>query len=109
MDFILKKSKRKTVAIEISPDGTLIVKAPMRYTNKDALQVIKNNEKWINKHLPSILNKHNAVSSLTKEEVKLPPFADDVILYTKKAKKSTHSPQKFRVNKLVQQSFRIQN
>ena len=60
MDYVLRKSKRKTVAIEISPDGVLIVKEPLHYTNKQAEQVIKDNEKWINKHLPNVLNKKEA-------------------------------------------------
>lgn len=71
MDYVLKKSKRKTVAIEITPDGTLIVKAPLRYTHEEARQALKKNEKWINKHLPNIINKRDALSSLTKEDVKL--------------------------------------
>lgn len=71
MDYILKKSKRKTVAIEINPDGTLIVKAPLHYTKKEAEQVIKNSEKWINKHLPAVLNKKDAFSCLSKEDTVL--------------------------------------
>lgn len=69
MDYILKTSKRKTVAIEISPDGVLIVKAPLHYTNRKAEQAIKNSEKWINKHLPDVLNKKDAVSQLTKNDI----------------------------------------
>ncbi len=69
MDYILKKSKRKTVAIEISPDGVLIVKAPLHYTNREAEQAIKNSEKWINKHLPDVLNKKDALSLLTKKDI----------------------------------------
>ena len=71
MDYILKKSKRKTVAIEINPDGVLIVKAPLHYTNKQAEQAIKSSEKWINKHLPDILNKKDALSLLTKKDIAL--------------------------------------
>lgn len=71
MDYVLRKSKRKTVAIEISPDGTLIVKAPLHYTNREAEQAIKNSEKWINKHLPSVLNKKDALSLLSAEDIAL--------------------------------------
>lgn len=69
MDYVLKKSKRKTVAIEINPEGVLIVKAPLHYTNREAEQAIKNSEKWINKHLPDVLNKKDALSLLTKKDI----------------------------------------
>lgn len=82
MDYILKKSKRKTVAIEISPDGVLIVKAPLNYTNKQAEEAIKNSEKWINKHLPNIMNKKEALSSLTDKDVALAKKSLKVIVET---------------------------
>ncbi len=82
MDYILKKSKRKTVAIEISPDGVLIVKAPLNYTNKQAEQVIKDNEKWINKHLPNVINKKEALSSLSQKDIVLAKKSLKLIIET---------------------------
>ena len=71
MEFILKKSDRKSVALEISPDGTLIVRAPKKYTEKEARDFIIKNEKWILKHLPSILEKDKEISSLSDNDILL--------------------------------------
>ncbi len=71
MDFILKKSDRRSVALEISPDGTLIVRAPKNYTEKEARDFIIKNEKWILKHLPSILEKDKEISSLSDNDILL--------------------------------------
>lgn len=69
MDFVLKNSNRKTVVIEIAPDGTLLVRAPLYYTKKQAEEAIKNSEKWISKTLPKIENKRDAIAQLTKEDI----------------------------------------
>ncbi len=71
MDFTytLIKTNRKSVALEISPDGTLIVRAPLRYTKENAEKFIKEHEKWILKHLPSILAKKQEVSLLSDKDV----------------------------------------
>lgn len=71
MDFILKKSDRKSVALEILPDGTLIVRAPLNFTQKDAKDFIIKNEKWILKHLPSILSKKEEISLLSDKDILL--------------------------------------
>ncbi len=71
MDFTLIKTKRKSVALEISNDGTLIVRAPLTYTEKEAQDFVKRNEKWVLKHLPSILNKKQEVSLLSETDIKL--------------------------------------
>lgn len=69
MECTLIKSNRKSVALEISPEGTLIIRAPLRYGKKDAEDFIKKNEKWILKHLPSILARKNEVSRLSDKDI----------------------------------------
>lgn len=73
MDFkyTLIKTNRKTVALEISPEGTLIVRAPLRYFEKDADNFVKEHKKWILKHLPSILLKNQEVSLLSDNDIAL--------------------------------------
>lgn len=71
MDYTLIKTNRKSVALEISPDGTLIVRAPLRYTKDDAEKFIKEHEKWILKHLPSVLAKKQEVSLLSDKDIAL--------------------------------------
>lgn len=71
MEFTLIKTKRKSVALEISNDGALIVRAPLAYTEKEAREFVKKNEKWVLKHLPSILNKKQELSLLSEADIKL--------------------------------------
>ena len=71
MNFTLIKTKRKSVTLEISNDGTLIVRAPLNYTEAEAQDFVKRYEKWVLKHLPSILNKKQEVSLLSEGDIKL--------------------------------------
>lgn len=79
MNFVLKKSKRKTVVIEIAPNGTIIVRAPLYYTKKQAEQAIQNSEKWISKNLPKIENKSNAIGQMTKNDIVLAKKGVEII------------------------------
>ena len=71
MDYTLIKTNRKSVALEISPDGTLIVRAPLRYTKDDADKFVNEHEKWILKHLPSVLAKKQEISLLSDKDIAL--------------------------------------
>ncbi len=71
MEYTLIKSKRKSVALEISPEGSLIVRAPLNFTEKDAKKFINKNEKWIFKHLPSILAKKEEITKLSDKDILL--------------------------------------
>ncbi len=71
MKYTLIKSKRKSVALEISPEGSLIIRAPLNFTEKDATNFINKNEKWILKHLPSILDKKEEISKLSDKDILL--------------------------------------
>ena len=71
MDYTLIKTNRKSVALEISPDGTLIIRAPLRYTKDDADKFVKEHEKWIFKHLPSVLAKKQEISLLSDKDIAL--------------------------------------
>ena len=50
MDFEIIRTDRKTVAISIK-NGRVILRAPKRLKDKDAEQIIKEHEKWINEKL----------------------------------------------------------
>ncbi|BAL80471.1 M48 family metallopeptidase [Caldisericum exile] len=45
------RSKRKTIALIINDDATLIVKAPNKTTDEEIYQVIKEHRRWIKKHI----------------------------------------------------------
>ena len=51
-------SKRKTLAMQISDEGKLIVRVPLRCPNKEIVSFIEKNEKWITAHIEKA-NKQN--------------------------------------------------
>lgn len=65
MEVELIRSKRKTIAIEIKPDGRVIVRAPFFMKEAQIRQFIKEKEGWIEKHLKDV----KVVQKLTVEEV----------------------------------------
>ena len=52
------RSKRKTLAMQISDEGKLIVRVPLRCPNKEIVSFIEKNEKWITAHIEKA-NKQN--------------------------------------------------
>lgn len=63
------RSRRKTVALQIAEDGRLIVRAPLRCSNKDIIAFIEKSEKWIQTHTAKVLQ-HN------RELEQLEPFTE---------------------------------
>jgi len=51
IDFKVIRSSRKTVAIEIRPDGTVLVRAPLKMKDAQIRSFVKEKEDWIRKHL----------------------------------------------------------
>ena len=43
------RTKRKTIALIVKPDGSLLVRAPMRATNKSIQEFVSRNTQWIEK------------------------------------------------------------
>ena len=59
------RSKRKTIAIQITPSGEVLVRAPLRLSSKEIQAFVESKKGWITKHL----------SKYTQEEVL--PFRKD--------------------------------
>ncbi len=51
MDVKIIKSKRKTVAIQVKNADEVVVRAPIRMSNKAIQDFIDKNQNWINKHV----------------------------------------------------------
>ncbi|MEW6178813.1 MAG: SprT family zinc-dependent metalloprotease [Chloroflexota bacterium] len=51
----LVRTKRKTLALIIRPDGTLEVRAPLRLPQKDILEWVAGKREWIEKHRQEVL------------------------------------------------------
>jgi predicted metal-dependent hydrolase len=43
------KSKRKSITLEVTPSATLIIRLPLNYTESGIYNLLKKNEKWLNK------------------------------------------------------------
>lgn len=66
------KSRRKTIAIEIKPDGKVLVRAPLIMKDTEIRKFIKEKEHWILQHLKKAETRKSQtehIEKLTKEEV----------------------------------------
>ena len=70
MEFELINSKRRTVTLEISYDGRLIVRGPMSYTREEAAKFVEKNRKWIEKRLPSVLSRYGQTAFIDSHSTK---------------------------------------
>ena len=61
MDIIIKKiirSKRKTIALQVCDDATLIIKAPLFAGNDVINEIIRKHDKWLEKKKKEILSRN---------------------------------------------------
>ena len=49
MNYTLTRSRRKTLAIHIKPDGTVEVRAPLRLAKSEIERFVKSKTDWIEK------------------------------------------------------------
>ena len=81
MEYTFIRSKRKTVSLEIK-NGELIVRAPNRYTKRQADEFVKKHEAWIEKNMEKIAQRKAAgadVPRLSGEELR--QLADKAMEY----------------------------
>ena len=65
----LIRSRRKTLSLQISTDGRLIIRAPLRLPQKDIDRFVQSKAEWIEKHLAEI-DSRPAVPALSMEEIR---------------------------------------
>jgi predicted metal-dependent hydrolase len=51
MNYKIVYSKRRSIAIVVSPDSGVIVRAPYRTSQKNIDRFVQNKSSWIKKHL----------------------------------------------------------
>ena len=56
LNYKIIRTARKTVAIQIKPDKTIIVRAPKRMSKEQIHSLVQSKEKWIQKHLNKLEN-----------------------------------------------------
>ena len=75
MEYELIRSRRKTLAVEIRPDGQVLVRAPLRLPRREIERFLMEKSDWIRVHRAKVLQRRaqeeaNPVSSLTKEQLR---------------------------------------
>jgi predicted metal-dependent hydrolase len=74
MEFEITYSKRRTLAISILPDASVIVRAPYRTSQAAIERLIANKRTWINKHVENIKKRMETSSVLSFSNRSLHPF-----------------------------------
>ena len=64
MDYRIIRSRRKSLAIEITPQGAVLVRAPLKMAARDIQRFVESRQPWIESHLAKI----PSVTPLTPEE-----------------------------------------
>ena len=67
--YRLIRSSRKTLAIQITPAGEVIVRCPRRFPEREAERFVESRRDWIEKHLEKI-SQRPSLPLLTPEELK---------------------------------------
>ena len=73
IEYEIIYSKRKTIAIEITPAGKVLVRAPKKVPEKEITTFLEAKEDWILKHLTRVQKeneKQAAIEPLSEEEIK---------------------------------------
>ena len=68
-EYLLYRSKRKTISVEISREAKIIVRAPLKMTVKDLEAFLNSKSEWINKHLLEVRKRiEEAPAPLSEDE-----------------------------------------
>ena len=73
MDYKIIRSNRKSLGLEIKPDGQVIVRAPVRLSEREIQRFVKQHEDWIRKHLEIVKQKQEnrpEIEKLTMQEIR---------------------------------------
>lgn len=68
MDYRIIRSSRKTVSIEITPRGEILVRCPNRLAKKEIQKIVDSRQEWIADHL-SRLRQKPSLPPLTRTEI----------------------------------------
>ena len=68
MDYQIIRSSRKTISLQITPEGKLVVRCPNRMKRLDIQAFVESKRNWIEKHLQK--SKDLSQPVLTEEELR---------------------------------------
>ena len=67
----IKRSKRRTLAAEVTPDERVIIRAPLHMKDKDIERFIEKTSEWINEKLGAVRARNEQrLPALTQDEIK---------------------------------------
>ncbi len=69
-EYVLKRSKRKSISVEISREAKIIVRAPLKMSVKDIEAFLNSKSQWIDKHLSDAKDKLATMSRKLSEAEK---------------------------------------
>lgn len=68
-DYTVIRSQRKTIAIQITPDRRIIVRAPMRMSKKVIHNFVVAKADWVQKHLSKVNSQNDSLQAFTNDEL----------------------------------------
>ena len=70
-NFTVVRSARKTLSLQIRPDGSLLVRAPLKLPEKEILKFVREKSDWIEKHLEKVesVNRTAEQAPLSMEDI----------------------------------------
>lgn len=69
MQYTIIRSKRKSLALQIKPDGALTVRAPLFVTDEQIAYFVQSHAAWIDKHRRRVLDYAAAHPAPTADEI----------------------------------------
>ena len=69
MEYKLIRSSRKTLSLQITPTGEVVVRAPNRLSRREIDAFVLSKEGWIQSHLAKA-TRHSPIQKLTEQELK---------------------------------------
>ena len=66
-DYILIRSKRKTISIQINEKCEIVVRAPMKISKKEIDKTVNEQSYWIEKHMPEARRRMEQAEKITPE------------------------------------------
>ena len=73
LEYTLIRRKRKTISIEVTPDCRVIVRAPLKCSNREIQEFIVSKNSWVKKHLAEMEERRER---LQRELGDLQPLTD---------------------------------
>ena len=71
MDYKVIRSNRRTLALEVTLKGEVLVRAPRLVTDKTIMEFVSSHENWILKTIKKQEKRHELNPEPTLEEIKL--------------------------------------